>query len=124
MPINPLRATNRSRVLTALLDAEAGMRTELAEHLGLSAMAVTRIVRELADAGLVHEAEPKPRPEPGRRPAELAIDPAGAYLLGFELHAYQCSVALVDLAGSLVRRELVVLSKPADSKRCLIEMAA
>src|SRR5579872_4372049 len=98
MPITLLRELNRSRVFVALLDGDAGMRTELAQHLGLSAMAITRIVRELANAGLLAEADHRVRAEPGRRPTELVIEPGGAYVLGFEIHAYQCSVVLLDLA--------------------------
>lgn len=99
------------------------MRTELAGRLDLSAMAVTRIVRELADAGLVEEADRKVRSEPGRRPAELAVDPAGAYVLGFELHAYQRSVVILDLARRVVRRRPIEFTAPTDGVSSLANMA-
>lgn len=123
MPVNSVRALNRSRVLNALLDAEAGMRTELAGRLELSAMAITRIVRELAEAGLVEEADHRVRAEPGRRPAELAIDPGGAYVLGFELHAYQRSAVITDLARRVVRRRTIEFTAPTDGARSLAELA-
>jgi predicted NBD/HSP70 family sugar kinase len=124
MPVNSVRPLNRSRVLNALIDGAAGRRTELADRLELSAMAVTRIVRELAEAGLVEELDGKVRAEPGRRPVELAIDPAGAYVLGFELHAYQRSVAIMDLARRVIRRRAIELTAPADGAASLAEMAA
>jgi predicted NBD/HSP70 family sugar kinase len=124
MPVNSTRALNRSHVLNALADGEAGMRTKLADRVGLSAMAVTRIVRELIEAGLVEEADAKVRPEPGRRPVELAINPTGAYVLGFELHAYQVSVVVMDLARQVVRRRSIELTAPTDGPQSLAEMAA
>jgi len=123
MPITLLRELNRSRIFAALLDGDAGMRTELAQHLGLSAMAITRIVRELSDVGLVAEADHKVRAEPGRRPTELVIEPAGAYVLGFELHAYRCSVVLLDLARRPVARRPIALTSPLDADVSLAEMA-
>jgi predicted NBD/HSP70 family sugar kinase len=64
------------------------------------------------------------RPEPGRRPAELTINPTGAYVLGFELHAYQVSFVLMDLARRVVRRRPIDFTAPTDGAQSLAEMAA
>ena len=52
-----LRRHNRARVLLEIRKGEASSRTQIAEVLGLSLMAVTRIVRELIAVGLVEEGE-------------------------------------------------------------------
>lgn len=123
MPVHPVRAANRSHVLGVLMDDANVYRPTLARHLNLSLMAVTRIVRELAEAGLVLEGARNARAEPGRRPARLALNPTGAYVLGFEAHAYQQSVVLMDLSGRVVRRKILKLSSPTDGPRSLAEFA-
>lgn len=123
MAVHPLRAINRSRVLNAVIDSAPGGRAELARRLDLSAMGVTRIVRDLVDAGLVRETEPSAAAEPGRPSAGLAIDPAGAFVLGFEINAFVQSIALMDLSRRVVRRSAVRLSDPADGARSLAEFA-
>ncbi len=55
-----LRRRNRARVLLEIQKGEALSRTQIAKVLGLSLMAVTRIVRELIMAGLVDEGEKSP----------------------------------------------------------------
>jgi predicted NBD/HSP70 family sugar kinase len=80
-------------------------------------------VRELAEAGLVEEMDRRVRSEPGRRPAELAIDPGGAYVIGFELHAYQRSVVIIDLARRVVARQAIEFAAPSDGPKCLLQMA-
>src|SRR5258708_39935839 len=96
--VNPPRAANRNRALGVLMDGEVRFRPELARRLGLSLMAVMRITKELTEVGLIAEGAKKARPEPGRPPTELAINPSGAYVLGFEVHAFQQSMALLDLS--------------------------
>lgn len=121
MTVHPLRALNRSRVLNALIDLEYGLRPVLAQRLGLSLMAVTRITRELADVGLVVEGGKNVRSEPGRRPTELAIDPSGAYVLGFEVHAFRQSLVLMDLSRRVTARKLLHLSSPTNGPVSLSE---
>lgn len=123
MSVHPLRAINRSRVLGAVIDSAPGSRADLARRLGLSAMGVTRVVRELVEAGLVKETEPSAGSEPGRPPAGLAIDPAGAFVLGFEIHAFAQSIVLMDLSRQIARRSAVHLSDPANGARSLSEFA-
>jgi hypothetical protein len=85
----------------AVMDEEAPLRPELAQRLGLSFMAVSQIVRELADAGLVREGARDARSEPGPPATSVVIEPSGAYVLGFKLHALDQSMALMDLTRRL-----------------------
>lgn len=101
---NDLRRFNRSRVLTELMLGDARSRPELAQHLGLSLMAVVRIVKELHEVGLIDEGEGRMiRSEsPGRPAAELRVNSRGGYVLGFVINALEQSVTLSDLCGRQV----------------------
>src|SRR6202035_654310 len=90
---------------------------------GLSLMAVMRITKELTEFGLIEEGAKKARPEPGRPPTELTINPAGAYVLGFEVHAFQQSMALMDLSRRVIRSRVLQLSAPTDGPRSIAEFA-
>jgi predicted NBD/HSP70 family sugar kinase len=110
-----LRQRNRARVLLEIYTGHAVTRTQIAEVLGLSVMAVTRIVRELVAAGLVEEG-PKSTLNPlGRPSTKLALSEAGGYVVGLSLSAYEPCVCLVNIRGELVLRrqlELDSLRKP------------
>jgi len=118
-----LRAVNRSRVLDAIMSADTSLRPELAQKLGLSLMSVTRIVRELMDVGLVQEGSLTPRSEPGRPARELSVNPSAAFVLGFEMHAFRQSMALMDLSGRIVRTTDFALSMATDGPFSLREIA-
>lgn len=101
-----LRRRNRARVLRDIQRSEALSRTQIAKELGLSLMAVTRIVRELITAGLVDEGEKTTSSLPGRRQTTLSLAAKGAYVVGLSINAYKPSVSLVNIRGE------VVLSRP------------
>jgi len=121
--VHPLRAVNRSRVMSALLDGAASSRPDLARHLDLSLMATTRITNELIEMGFIQEGAPSARSEPGRPPASLAINPSGAYVLGLKLHAFDQSMVLMDLAGRSMRRFALNFSAPTNGAHSLSELA-
>lgn len=98
-----LRRVHRSLVLRRIFASPRGSRTQLAKETGLSAMAITRIIRELIDAGLVEETAKRNRKgNPGRRQIDLRIHPAGAFLVGVVISAFGHEVALCDAAGDLL----------------------
>src|ERR1700744_534468 len=103
MTTSHLRAVNRARALAAILDADESLRPDLARRLGLSLMSVTRIVRELMSIGVGGEGSRTLRIDPGRPARKLSINPGAAYVLGFEMHAFQQSMALMNLSGEVVR---------------------
>ena len=92
-----IRRANRRDVLRLLARNGPMMRSELCDQTGLTGAGLSRIVRELIESGLLVEAEPRPRKGMlGRRSAELAICPEGAYVLGLTIAANRKSVVLVD----------------------------
>lgn len=98
--VSRARSANERRVL-ALLHARSRPRAELARLTGLSAQAMTGIVRSLATDGLVRPLEPV-RGRVGQPSVPLALDPAGAAALGLAIGRRGGECALVDLAGDIV----------------------
>jgi predicted NBD/HSP70 family sugar kinase len=114
-----LRRRNRARVLLEIQKGEALSRTQIAKVLGLSLMAVTRIVRELITAGLADEGEKSPSNSPGRRQTTLSLAAKGAYVVGLSINAYKPSVSLVNIRGEVVLRRPFELDSLAGNTRAI-----
>lgn len=97
------RSVNERHVLALLRHAPAA-RADLARLTGLSAQAMTGIVRNLENRGLVRALDPV-RGRVGQPSVPLALDPRGAYALGFAIGRRGGQCALVDLTGGIVARE-------------------
>jgi predicted NBD/HSP70 family sugar kinase len=125
MAVHPLRGQNRSRLLNEIVNNDVRSRPHLAQRLDLSLMAVTRITRELIDVGLIEEGPRTVRPDlSGRRPAELALNPSGAFVLGLGLYAYEQSAVLMDLSGRILRRSNLETCRGQTSAESLLTWAA
>lgn len=113
---NPGRARllNRRLVLGRVHAAGAAGRAEIARHTGLSVQAVSNIVGELAEDGLIEARAPLA----GRRglPAiRYRLRAAGGYALGIELRPDAMIAALLDLSGAVrhARRRPMTAAEPA-----------
>lgn len=96
-----LRDHNLALVLRQIVASPGLSRTEIAARIGLTDAAVSRITRELIDAGFVREGEEVPA-EPGqrgRRHVRLAPDGRGAFFLAASLTISDRRVSIVDLTG-------------------------
>jgi glucokinase-like ROK family protein len=76
-------------------------RSEVARQLGLTRAAVTVIIGDLIDSGLVHETEDGPATG-GRRPIMLEINPRRGYLVGIDLGATHYNMLVTDFAGRVL----------------------
>jgi len=76
-------------------------RAELARQLGLTRAAVTSIISDLIDSGLVQETENGPATG-GRRPIMLEINPQRGYLVGIDIGATHLGMLLTDFSGGVV----------------------
>jgi N-acetylglucosamine repressor len=95
-----LRRVHRSLVMRRLFSSENVSRAELAEESNLSAMAITRIVRELLEVGLIEEIGKRDRKgAPGRRRTNLQINSSGSFVVGLVISAFGHEVALMDANG-------------------------
>lgn len=120
-----LRRMHRSFALRTLLQSGGLSRTGLAEQLGLSQMAVSRIVRDLMEADLVEETGIVLRENgPGRRQTQLQIRQSGTYAAGIVLSAYSSEVSIVNAGGGMVAHRVVPLDDIADGEAAMIGLAA
>jgi len=79
-------------------------RSGIADETGLSKQASSDLVDELIAMQFVRETKPSGR-RVGKPPTPLAIDPDGAYSLGFHVDVGQMSAIAVNLAGDVLHRE-------------------
>ncbi|MGI9644092.1 MAG: ROK family transcriptional regulator [Ilumatobacteraceae bacterium] len=99
------RTNNRALILRHLHDAGALSRADLARNTGLSPAAVTGLVSDLTDAGLITTAElPHRQPRVGKPPTMLKLRPEARSVVAIDLSRPRVIVTeTVDLAGGVVR---------------------
>ena len=96
-----LRAYNERLTITAIRQAGALSKAEIARTTGLSGQAATVIVNSLLDEGLLVKRE-KVRGRVGKPFTPIALNPEGAYSLGVKIGRRSLEVLLVDFAGAVV----------------------
>ena len=95
-----VRRLNRKNVLTEIYHQALVSRTGLVASTGLTGTGISRIIRELIEAGLVEEGSRLPRHGlPGRRETELSVSGAVAHVVGISLHVDSRSIVLADVLG-------------------------
>ncbi len=100
-----VRRKNRAAILQQIFQAKALTRRELGDITDLTASGLSRILRELIDAGLVVESDPIERKGVvGRRQSMLSIRPEGAFVIGIAITANRRGVALMDASGLTIDR--------------------
>ncbi|MEX0730124.1 MAG: ROK family transcriptional regulator [Aquisalimonadaceae bacterium] len=105
-----LRRHNRSLVLQHIFTNGPTSRVKIAAKTGLTGAAITRITRELIDAGLIREgAKVGNADRPGRRSIELDLDETGGYVLGFGAGAFEQWIQLSGLRGQPIARQRLKL---------------
>ncbi len=110
-----LRRHNRGLVLEHLFRAPAVSRTVLAQATGLTPAAVSRITRELVEAGLVRELSREAGPAARGRPqVDLALCAESAYVIGIGVGAFEQWIRIADLRGECIsRKEVQLLDQPS-----------
>ena len=96
-----LRAYNERLTITAIRQAGALSKAEIARTTGLSGQAATVIVNSLLDEGLLVKRE-KVRGRIGKPFTPIALNPEGAYSIGVKIGRRSLEVLLVDFAGAVV----------------------
>ena len=100
-----LRRRNRDVVLRVIRERGSASRTEIAESVGLTNAAVSRITKELIDAGLVEEGERVVlQGQAGRRQVGLRLAGEGAYVLGIAVTLNAREVVLGNGQGEICAR--------------------
>jgi predicted NBD/HSP70 family sugar kinase len=96
-------ARNRNRVIAEILRTPGLSRTDIGNAVGLNMASVSRITRDLIDAGLIHETDAfGVKGRPGRRFVGLRMNGDGGYVIGIGINAFRQSVTLADLENRKV----------------------
>lgn len=102
-PLINVTSGNRNLVLAQVLCQPKIARSEISASLGLNMASVSRISRELIDAGLLREAELEGvLKRPGRRSIGLEANGGGGFVVGIGLNAFRQTVTLANLANEKV----------------------
>ncbi|MCY4286879.1 MAG: ROK family transcriptional regulator [Thiotrichales bacterium] len=96
-----LRAYNERLMITAIRQAGALSKAEIARTTGLSGQAATVIVNSLLAEGLLVKRE-KVRGRVGKPFTPIALNPEGAYSIGVKIGRRSLEVLLVDFNGAVV----------------------
>lgn len=119
-----LRRAHRSLALNEVLMTNGISRTGLADELGLSQMAMSRIVRDLFNAGLVKESGIEVRETgPGRRQRILKIRPEGAYAAAIALSAYSAEIAIITADGEVLVSKTLQITEISDGVSAIRKLA-
>ncbi|WP_421693210.1 ROK family transcriptional regulator [Aestuariivirga sp.] len=105
------RPYNRRIVLEAIRRHGPVERADIARRVGLTVQTVSNIIRELEELDLVtfSRAQPKGRGSPA---TSLTLNPSGAFAVGLSVTPRGIEAALVDLAGTLIAEEQLLLAQP------------
>lgn len=109
-----VRRTNRSSVLMLLHENGAMSRKRLAESLGLTPAAMTKIVSELMSEGLVVEGDALSQGRAGRKEVMIELDPFSRCALGILINRRQAILSAVWLDGSVIFSEELELCDRAE----------
>jgi glucokinase-like ROK family protein len=116
-----VKSVNKHAVLDLIRFAPGGIsRVEIARRLGLTRAAVTVIVNDLLESGLIREAE-SINVRSGRPPVVLEINPARGYVVGVDFGATHLSVLVADLSARILEEIEIPLDIQSGPKVCLAE---
>ena len=110
-----LRAYNERLMITAIRQAGALSKAEIARTTGLSGQAATVIVNSLLDEGLLVKRE-KVRGRVGKPFTPIALNPEGAFSIGVKIGRRSLEALLVDFRGNRRRFPVDTLSRPAPDR--------
>ena len=102
---NQTKSSNRSMTLQLLFSYGILSRTDIANHLNITTAAVTMIVNEFLNEGLLVQKEdyfPESQPRAGRRRAPLTVNYGWKYILAIDIHSYYINIALTNLKGDIL----------------------
>lgn len=95
---------NRSMVLSVIHRNPLVSRAQIADRTGLDRSAITHILKELIERGLVEEVEEgQASARGGRRPVHLRVRHEDHYLIAAEIGIESMNVAVADLAGRVAK---------------------
>ena len=112
-----VKRNNRNAILQLLHNNVSMSRKRLAEEMHLTAAAITKIVGEMQEEGLLREGEAVATGSAGRREILISVNPDHAYCLGIHINVRQAILSATRLDGSIIFSKTVRLvpNSPAES---------
>lgn len=110
-----VKRSNRSALLYALHQNGAMSRKRLAQMLGLTPAAITKITADMLAEGLLRETGTLPTASAGRREVLLEIHPQSRCALGVLINLRKAILSAVRISGASVFVEEVALPPQADA---------
>ncbi|MBJ2137798.1 ROK family transcriptional regulator [Paraglaciecola chathamensis] len=95
-----LRASNERRILALIRKHGSAPKAEIAQELGLSAQAVTVIIKSLEKENLLLRKEPQ-RGRVGQPLVPFALNPDGAFGIGLKVDRRSFDLTLIDFVGNV-----------------------
>ena len=118
-----IKRTNRSAALRILHECGNISRKRLAESIKLTPAAITKIIGEMIEEGLVSEGSTIPSGGAGRREVLIVMNIESRCALGIRLKKGAASLSAVYLDGSVVFSEDVALPVPAPADETMQVLA-
>lgn len=112
-----VKRKNRSAALRTLHEMGAMSRKRLAEHMKLTPAAITKIVSEMIEDGIVREGTVLSHGGAGRREILVEINEQAGCTLGIFIHLRQAILSAVRLDGSVLFSETLALEERAPAEK-------
>jgi len=115
---------NRRVVLSEILLHGPISRSVIAERIGLTPASVSRITRNLIDAGLIEEGgQDADSTGRGRKSIQLSIRPNGGYIAGISINVFSQDIVIADLANGEVAHKRMRFQDLDDARQVLVQCA-
>lgn len=118
-----LGSFNEAVIIETIRLAGIISRTEISRRTGLTQQSVSRILRVLLQQGLLVEEKQERAERLGKPRTPVRLRSNAAHAVGIHIDPELLTVAVVDLDGTIVRRETVDLAADLDANR-LVDLAA
>ncbi len=118
IPNQSVKHLNKHAIIDLIRFTPGGIsRGELARQLGLTRAAISTIVNDMLNAGILSEQE---RQTPsGRKPVILEINPVQGYVIGVDMGATHVTLILADFGGRVIQEMYMPLDINIGPKICL-----
>ncbi len=114
---------NKHSAVDLVRFASSGIsRTDLADQMGLTRAAVTLIVNDLLENGVILEAESRAIPN-GRPPVVLEINPKRGLVAAVDMGATHISIALADFSAKIINEKYLPFDIKQGPQVCLAEVS-
>ena len=122
-PNQNIKNFNKHSAVDLIRFATSGIsRTDLADQMGLTRAAVTLIVNDLLDNGVILEAESRAIPN-GRPPVVLEINPKRGMVAAVDMGATHINIALADFSAKIIEETSLPFDINQGPQICLMEVS-